>query len=445
MTRETAYGNNLELVVEGINLRKRAATLLGYPSWAHFVTENRMSGSPENINSFIEGVRTKAVGGAKLDLERLRALKAIHLEERGELPEGGADAVVLDSWDTSFYHNLLLKREYGVDHEAIRKYFPVTVVVEGTLSIYQALLGLQFTEIKEFDSWHEEVKLFNVDDATSGERMGYFYLDLHPRDGKYGHAAVFNLLKRVSSTTGGADQTPCCCMLCNLPAPSADGSPALLRHDDVVTFFHEFGHVMHALCTEGNANGTRLAKCPRDFVEAPSQMLENWCFNMQVLKMLSRHVETGEPLPETQVQNLRTTKNVCEGIFMLRQIYLGMLDLSIHGENPPADEASLQALVDTLRPEISLIANPPGCNMLRNFGHLMNQYSAAYYGYLWAEVISADMFETRFEDPFSTEAGMDYRRQVLAVGGVGKISTHLEKFLGRQPQEESFLKSRGIL
>jgi len=439
VARDSACSANLDLVAEGVQLRKKTAALLGYPSWAHFVTELRMSGSPDRINAFLSSIRDKAVPGATVDKERLRLLKAEHLKERGELPEGGADAVKLEAWDTSFYHSLLLKREYGVDHEEIRKYFPLPVVVQGTLDIYQELLGLRFTEIKEFDSWHAEARLFVVHDQESGRRIGHFYLDLHPRDGKYGHAAIFHLLKRTSE-----GQTPVDCMLCNLPGPAPDGSPALLRHDDVVTFFHEFGHIMHGLCAEGHANQTRLAKCPRDFVEAPSQMLENWCFNQTVLKRLSKHKETGEPLPEEKVQALLKAKNVNEGLMMLRQVYLGTLDLTIHGEAPPADAEGLQKLVDELRPRVSLIDNPPGCNILRNFGHLMNQYSAAYYGYLWAEVLSADMFATRFErDPFSKEAGADYRK-VLAQGGVGKIADHLKTFLGREPTEDAFLKSRGI-
>jgi len=439
VARDCAYGDNLDLVAQGVQLRKKTAALLGYPSWAHFVTELRMSGSPDRINPFLSSIRDKAISGATADKERLRLLKAEHLKERGELEEGGAEAVKLEAWDTSFYHSLLLKRTYGVDHEEIRQYFPLPVVVQGTLDIYQELLGLKFTEIEKFDSWHPEVRLFVVHDKESGKRMGHFYLDLHPRDGKYGHAAIFHLLKRTDE-----GQTPVDCMLCNLPGPAPDGSPALLRHDDVVTFFHEFGHIMHGLCAEGHGNQTRLAKCPRDFVEAPSQMLENWCYNQTVLKRLSKHKETGESLPQEKVEALLKAKNVNEGLMMLRQVYLGTLDLAIHGEEPPADAPGLQKLVDELRPKVSLIENPAGCNILRNFGHLMNQYSAAYYGYLWAEVLSADMFATRFEkDPFSTEAGMDYRK-VLAQGGVGKISEHLKTFLGREPTEDAFLKSRGI-
>lgn len=445
IARDTAYGNNLDLVAQGVQFRKRAAAILGYKSWSHYVTERRMSGSPEKVFEFLGGIEEKAKPGALADKERLRKLKAAHLQERGDLPAEGEAAVKLESWDVAFYHAMLLKREYGVDHEAIRKYFPCPVVVEGTLAIYQELLGLKFTEIHKFDTWHPEVRLFVVHDAATGDRQGHFYLDLHPRDGKYNHAAIFHLLKR-KMMPDGSWQTPVDCMLTNLPPPSADGKLALLRHDDVVTFFHEFGHIMHGLCAQGFANATTLAKCPRDFVEAPSQMLENWCYNPGVLRRLSKHVDTGDSLPDESVAKLIAAKNVNEGLMMLRQLYLGLLDLTLHGESPPVDAADVQALVDELRPRISLIDNPPGCNMLRNFGHLMNQYSAAYYGYLWAEVLSADMFASRFEkDPFSKAAGLAYREMVLAPGGVGSIAEHLEKFLGHVPSQEPFLRSRGIM
>eukprot|EP00038_Savillea_parva_P009892 m.186522 g.186522 ORF g.186522 m.186522 type:complete len:661 (+) comp16791_c0_seq1:44-2026(+) len=430
-----AFGNNLELVAEGIALRKKIATLLGYPTWAHFATATRMSGSPEKIHEFLGPLRDKALAGAQRDLAALIALKRDHLGL-------GADAdVELDAWDVSFYSAMRLKKDHGVDHEAARAYFPLDHVVETTMQIYQELLSLKFTEIKSFDKWHDEVRLFVVHDAKEGHRMGHFYLDLHPRDGKYGHAAIFHLLKRWKG------QTPVDCMLCNLPAPDPKtGRPALLRHTNCVTFFHEFGHIMHGLLTEGDGNSTTLAKCPRDFVEAPSQMLENWCWTPEGLRRLSKHVDTGEPLPDEMLKAMIAAKNVGEGLSMLRQLYLSTLDLEIHGENPPADAAGLQALVDRLRPEISLIKNPPNANMLRSFGHLMNQYSAAYYGYLWAEVLSSDMFQQRFEaNPFSPEAGMRYRKQVLAPGGVGKIADHLETFLGRPPTQDAFLASRGIL
>ncbi|KAL7533365.1 hypothetical protein ACHAXR_009590 [Thalassiosira sp. AJA248-18] len=234
-------------------------------------------------------------------------------------------------------------------------------------------------------------------------------------------------------------------MLCNLP-PSTQDKPSLLRHQNVVTFFHEFGHIMHGLCAEGIGNSTRLAKCPRDFVEAPSQMLENWCWQKSILERLAKHYQTGSSLPDDMLQSMIRAKHVNVAFGSLRQIYLSRLDMEIHGTSPPKSAEELQQLVDKLRPSITLIQNPPGNNMLRTFGHLMNQYSASYYGYMWAEVLSADMFATRFEKEgvMNPKVGMDYRKMVLAPGGTHNIADHLAVFLGRKPNNDAFLKSRGI-
>jgi Zn-dependent oligopeptidase len=203
---------------------------------------------------------------------------------------------------------------------------------------------------------------------------------------------------------------------------------------------------MHGLLSEGTGNATRLAKCPRDFVEAPSQMLENWTWQKEILVRLSRHHVTKEPLPDEMLQSMIRAKHVNVAFQSLRQIYLSRLDLSIHGPEPPKDAEGLQALVDELRPSVTLTENPTGNNMLRTFGHLMNQYSASYYGYMWAEVLSADMFATRFEKEgvMDPKVGMEYRKMVLAPGGTHNITDHLTRFLGRPPNNEAFLKSRGI-
>lgn len=204
---------------------------------------------------------------------------------------------------------------------------------------------------------------------------------------------------------------------------------------------------MHGLCSEGIGNSTRLAKCPRDFVEAPSQMLENWCWQKSILERLAKHYQTGEQLPDDILDSMIEAKHVNVAFGSLRQIYLARLDLEIHGENPPQNADELQKLVDRLRPAITLVENPHGNNMLRTFGHLMNQYSASYYGYMWAEVLSADMFATRFEKEgvMNPKVGMDYRKMVLAPGGTHDITQHLTRFLGRPPSNEEFLKSRGIV
>lgn len=232
MARESAFGNNLDLMADGARLRKQTATLLGYKSWAHYVTETRMAGSPEVVVPFLAKIRDLARDGAAADLEKLRLAKQAHLEARGEVAAG--EQVTLEAWDTGFYHNLVLKRDFGVDTEAVRAYFPLDHVVSTTLAIYQELLGLSFTEVPQgaFSRWHEDVRLFVVHEASligAGELIGHFYLDMHPREGKYSHAAIFHLLKR------SGDQKPTDAMMCNLPAPSTDGTPALLRHDDVRT------------------------------------------------------------------------------------------------------------------------------------------------------------------------------------------------------------------
>jgi len=204
---------------------------------------------------------------------------------------------------------------------------------------------------------------------------------------------------------------------------------------------------MHGLCSEGIGNSTRLAKCPRDFVEAPSQMLENWCWQTSILERLTKHYQTCASLPGDMLQSMIRAKHVNVAFGSLRQIYLSRLDMDIHGPEPPKSADELQELVDKLRPSITLVQNPPGNNMLRTFGHLMNQYSASYYGYMWAEVLSADMFATRFEKEgvMNPEVGMGYRKMVLAPGGTHDITDHLALFLGREPNNEAFLESRGIL
>eukprot|EP01094_Clydonella_sp_ATCC50884_P023477 TRINITY_DN5636_c0_g1_i1.p1 TRINITY_DN5636_c0_g1~~TRINITY_DN5636_c0_g1_i1.p1 ORF type:complete len:663 (-),score=227.36 TRINITY_DN5636_c0_g1_i1:119-2107(-) len=432
MARGSAFGNNLELMQEAVAVRKEIASALGYSSYAAYVNERRMADSVDTVWSFLNGLRERVGAAAARELAQLAELKREQKEARGEPFDGHVHA-----WDFRFLHKRLMDTRYGVDTERVRQYFPVDRVVSGTLELYESLFSLTFTEISDFDRWHPSVRLFAVHDEGTRQLIGHFYLDLHPREGKYTHAAIFHLLKR-----NGA-QCAVDCMLANFPEPS-DGKPALLDHDNVVTFLHEMGHIIHQMCTEGDTNSTRYAKCPRDFVEAPSQMLENWGWQESILGRLSRHHETGESLPSELLQKLIAAKNVNTALHTSRQLYLAVLDLTLHADAPPPGD--LQATSDELCRSISLIPNPPGCTILRSFGHLMNQYAAGYFGYLWSEVLSADMFHSRFavEGIENKETGMAYRKAVLAPGGVGSIARHVEKFLGRPPTDAHFLDSRGI-
>jgi len=308
-----AFANNLDLVAEGVNIRLKIAILMGYPSWAEYITSTRMSGSYKAVDDFLSGLEEKVVVAADLDLETLLRAKEEHCEKIGEEFDGFVNA-----WDTGFYQNRVTIEDFGVDDNEVKKYFPLGHVVETTLKIYQELLGLKFDELDAgtFWCWHKEVRCFSVSDAESSDHVGHFYLDLHPRTGKYGHAAIFHQVKN-DGEHGAVDA-----MLCNLPPPSSDGTPSLLSHYSVVTFFHEFGHIMHGLCSEGGGNSTRLAKCPRDFVEAPSQMLENWVWQESILERVSCHHETGDQLPKKLLEDLVKAKNVFVSLNTLRQIYL---------------------------------------------------------------------------------------------------------------------------
>ena len=222
-----AYKNNLDLVARGITVRKQIATLLGYDSWAEYICSQRMSGTYAAVDDFLSSLETKLRDAGVENFNTLLKLKKDHCEETGLQFDGK-----LNAWDSGFYNNLLLKRDYGVDAEKIREYFPLTHVVETTLAIYQELLGLSFTELPvgTYWSWHKDVRCFVVNDAATRARIGHFYLDLFPREGKYSHAAIFHLVKQ------NTDHAAVDCMLCNLPPPGADGKPSLLRHTNVVTF-----------------------------------------------------------------------------------------------------------------------------------------------------------------------------------------------------------------
>jgi Zn-dependent oligopeptidase len=236
----------------------------------------------------------------------------------------------LNSWDRSFYTNILKEKFYSIDEEKIKEYFPTDNVVKVTMEIYQELLGLVFTQVENVQLWHEEASCYLVQDTKSGETLGHFYLDLYPRDNKFGHAAVFPLLKRAK--IDGQVIPAAAAMLCNFDKPS-ETRPSLLPHGDVVTFFHEFGHVMHGMCSHANYSRFSGTSVERDFVELPSQMLENWVWDKSILKRVSKHFETGEPLPDETIDKKIGIKNLLEATFTLRQLFYGSFDFLLHSAN----------------------------------------------------------------------------------------------------------------
>jgi Zn-dependent oligopeptidase len=351
--------------------------------------------------------------------------------------ESGDDTVQV--WDWRYYDTQQRKTDYGVDPFEVAAYFPLDSVLNGMFDLVQETFGLTFEEEDASDAWHPDVRLFSIADAESGEQLAHFYLDLFPREGKFGHAAEFPLIlsRRLED---GSYQNPVCAMVANFTKPTKS-APSLLQHSEVETLFHEFGHVLHQ--NLGRTELTRFSgtNVERDFVEAPSQIMQHWVWRPEVLKKFARHHETGEPIPDALVDKLVEARQLNIAVHQLRQLQFGWLDQEIHKPGPSKD--LVQALKDAA--DISLLPHPEGTFSLSSFGHLMGGYDAAYYGYMWSEVFGDDMFSV-FEEKGATnpEVGMAYRREVLERGGSVDADEMLRKFLGREPDNKAFLNKLGI-
>ena len=423
---------NSRRLAEALRLRREAARLLGYSSHADFVLEDRMAKTPAAALRFLKDLRAKLERKGRPELAALAALK------KGEL--GAKSDGIIHIWDWRYYHHRLLRERYDVDDQKIKEYFPMDVVTEGLLGVYQQLLGVKFTPVEPAEAWHPDVKLFKVSDAASGELIGHFYMDLFPREGKYKHAAAFSLVcaRRMPD---GSYQRPVSAIVANFDKPTPD-HPSLLRHEEVETFFHEFGHIMHQTLTKAQYQRFSGSNVALDFVEAPSQMLENWVWKAEVLEKLSgQYQDHSKKLPRELLDKMVAAKNVDSGITYLRQDFFATLDLTYHGR--PVDDVT-QTYARLMR-EISLIPMTPGTRPEAGFGHLMGGYDAGYYGYLWSKVFAQDMF-SRFEmlgvlDP---KTGGDYRREILEPGSGREEAVSLRRFLGREPSDEPFLRSIGL-
>lgn len=424
--------SNLGLFEEALRLRAQIAGLLGYPSHAHYVLEDRMARDPRQVLQFLTRLEERLKAKAAPELAGLLALK----EEEWGLKSDG----VVRAWDWRYYHNKLMKTRYQVDEEKIKEYFPLEGVTTGMLRVYETLLGLRFVELSSSGAWHEDVKLYGVSDAQGGGPVAYFYMDLFPREGKYKHAAAFPLVQG-RSLQDGSYQKPVSAIVANFNKPTPQ-APSLLPHKDVETYFHEFGHIMHQVLTRAKYprfSGTSVAQ---DFVEAPSQMLQNWIWQKDILESLSGHYkDRSQKLPPELLQKLLDAKNVNSGLKYLRQVFFATYDLTCHTREIP----DTTALYAKLMEEIALIPMSPGTRPQAGFGHLMGGYDTAYYGYLWSEVYAQDMF-SRFEKEgtLNPELGRQYRRLILEPGGSVEEGLSLRTFLGREPNEEAFLRNIGL-
>ncbi len=422
-----AVEENGKILEEAVVLRQEIAEAFDQPSWSDHRLEDRMAKSPDRVKQFYAGLRGALTEKGKLELSEMSGLLQA---DTGE--------TVVQTWDWGYYDTQQRKSDYGVDNFEVAKYFPLSQVLEGMLELTSAMFGINYREIKDFDSWHDDVRLFAIDDVASGHEIARFYLDLFPRKGKFGHAAEFPMLlsRRLED---GSYQNPLCAMVANFTKPTNE-APSLLQHGEVETLFHEFGHVLHQ-----NLGRTELARfggtnVERDFVEAPSQIMQHWIWRSDVLKRFARHYETGAPIPDDLVDQLVAARNLNKGLFQLRQMQYGWWDQEMHS-GPDRDLHQIHEEGS----HISLMPTHKGTFALASFGHLMGGYDSSYYGYMWSEVFGDDMF-SRFEDDgvTNTEVGMAYRRAVLERGGTVDPDEMLRDFLGREPNNEAFLRKLGI-
>jgi oligopeptidase A len=423
--------DNTQVIREILDLRQQLAELLGFSDYTELSLATKMADSPEAVLDFLKQLAEKSRPQAQ---EEWLEVSQFARKEQG--------AQALNAWDVGYYSEKLRQQCYRVSQEDIRPYLPLDRALDGLFEVVQRLYGISVREVAEFDTYHPDVRLFEV--AQDGAVIARFYLDLYARANKRGGAWMDDC--RVRRGAEPHVQIPVAYLVCNF-TPPVGAKPSLLTHDELTTLFHEFGHGLHHMLTRQTvAAVSGINGVPWDAVELPSQFLENWCWEREALGFISGHHETGEPLPEDLLNKLLAARNFQSAMAMVRQLEFALFDFRLHREWAGGGVQSVQGLLDEVREHVAVI-RPPAFNRFQNgFSHIFaGGYAAGYYSYKWAEVLSADAY-SRFEDEgiFNSDAGAAFRRHILESGGSREPMDSFVAFRGREPEIGPLLRHSGI-
>ena len=436
VTRASEFGpaelDNTPLIREIVVLRRELAGLLGFTSYAEYSLEAKMAETPAQVMQFLRDLARRAGPHARKDLDEVR-----------EFAREQLNLQTLEAWDVAYASEKLRQARYAFSENEVKQYFPESSVLPGMFKLVETLYGLQISAA-EAPRWHDDVRFFSIRDRE-GQLVGQFYLDLHARSSKRGGAWMDDAITRRRTATG--TQAPVAYLTCNFSPPVGD-KPALLTHDEVITLFHEFGHGLHHLLTRVDYLGVSgINGVEWDAVELPSQFMENFCWEWDVVRPMSRHVDNGGELPRELYDKMLAAKNFQSGMQTVRQIEFALVDLQLHAEFDPDGVNTVQQLLDEVRREVAVIMPPAFNRFQNNFSHIFaGGYAAGYYSYKWAEVLSSDAYAL-FEETgvLNPETGSRFWREILAVGGSRPAIESFRAFRGRDPDMAALLRHNGMV
>lgn len=424
--------DNTEIVKEIVDLRIKIANLLGYETYADYALENRMAKDVETVNTFLDRLLTPSLPFARKEVAEVEAFAR----------KNGFDGERLMPWDFSFWSERLKEAEYSLSEEELKPYFRLENCIDAVFSLANRLYGITFEQRNDIPVYHKDVKVYEVKD-TDGRHLALFYADFFPRASKRSGAWMTEF--RGQSIRNGVEERPLISIVTNFTKPTSD-TPSLITHDEFNTFLHEFGHALHGILAEGRYPSQTGTSVARDFVELPSQIMENWAFEPEYLDSFAKHYQTGEVIPDSLVTKIVRSQNYLSGYYQVRQLQFGLLDMAWHTLKSVPEESTVD-FESSVVTKTAVMPKVPGTAISPSFGHIFSGgYSAGYYSYKWAEVLEADAFSLfKQEGIFNTEVSGSFRRNILSKGDTEDPAILYRKFRGRDPQPEALMRKLGLV